>query len=230
MMAKRLQHFGGYSSGTIELSQNADDPRVWARFGGSLQLQCQFIDAFQTYGHALGLILSNSLKDFEEVGAGEKGSHDSLTDGGTDCDLVETIFHNTSEICLNTSSIHHRFLFGCLSAFIAVIGAVNGKDALAADALRHALQCASIRKLNDQEDPESKATLLAVILGIIPMIENLGEGRILDEVIEDGVVPMIEDLRDGKELRGRIDQCTRMSKSGGKTLRGLVSLERCRRE
>lgn len=221
-MAERLQHFGRYSSRVTDLNQNADDPQVWARFGGSLQRKCQFSDAFQAYGHALGLILSNSLKDFEEMGADENGSHDSITGCATNCDLVETIFHSTSEICSNTSSIHHRFLFGCLSAFIAVIGAVNGKDALAADALRHALQCAGIRKLNDQEDPESKATLLAVILGVIPMIENLGEGRILDEIIEDGVVPMIEDLRDGKELRGRIDQCTRMSKSAGRTLRGIV--------
>ena len=222
LIEKRLQHFRRYSSEAIELHRNANDPQDWAIFGEALQRKCQFSDAFQAYGHALGLNLSNSLDSFKKTGVDGNESHDSITGSATDFDLLEAIFDNASEICSSTYSIHHRFIFGCLSTFIAGIGTIKGKNILAADALGHALQCASIRKLNEQEDPESKAMLLAIILGVIPVIENFSDGNVLDEVIENGVIPMIVDLRDCKELKGRIDQCTRMSKSAGKTLREIV--------
>ena len=64
--------------------------------------------------------------------------------------------------------------------------------------------------------------LLAIILSMIPMLQNLGKRRVLGGFIHDGVFPMIAELRNGNELRAHIDRCGRISKSSGKTLSDIV--------
>ena len=222
LVAQMLQSLEKHQKNFSELSQNSRDPSHWVEFGKLSQRECNFDNAIQAYGYALGLILSNLLDGLSKGGGIRKRDRKSINIGATDRDLIAAIVAQVSTIDVSTLSIRQRLVFGCLNVFIGWIEIAVGNDALAADALRKALHCASFRKSDDQEDFETKALLLSVILSTIPMLQNLETGRVLESFIEDGVLPMIEELRNGNELRAHIDRCGRISKSAGKTLRDVV--------
>ena len=222
LIARMLHRLGKHRQKSIGLSRNSNNPSLWVKFGKLSQQGHDFNNAFQAYGRALGLILSNVLDSLGKEKALRKRKRKSIDIGATDRNLIADIVGQVAKIDVSTLSIRHRLVFGCLNAFIGWVEVIVGEDALAADALRNTLHCASFRKSDDQEEPESKALLLAIILSMIPMLQHLGKGRVLEGFIEDGVFPMIAELRNGNELRARIDRCGRISKSAGTTLSDIV--------
>ena len=207
---------------SIKLNRNSNDPFLWVKFGKLSQQDYDFNNAFRAYGRALGLILSNVLDNLGKEKVLGKRRRKSTNIGATDRNLIAAIVAQVAKVDVSTLSIRHRLIFGCLNAFIGLVEMIVGEDALAADALRNALHCASFGKLDDQEGPESKVLLLTIILSMIPVLQNLGKGRVLEGFIENGVFPMIAELRNGNELRAHIDRCGRMSKSAGMMLSDIV--------
>ena len=205
-----------------ELERSTKNPSVWVKFGEIMQQQERLNDAFQSYGHALELILSNSLDN----------SHTELKDGDLDRGLIDVGIENqelirmivkrTSRMNIDQLIMHHRLIYGCLNAFIGGIGIALRKDGIAENALRRALECAHVKKSNHQKGSELKAMLLSIMLGMIPMIKDLDNEELLKGVVWDGVLTLIEDLGKGRELRDHIDRCTKNSKTAGKTLRDVV--------
>ena len=205
-----------------ELDRLVKDPSVWVRFGKLMQRKKRFSDAFQAYGHALGLILSNFLDNSSRKLKNGDLDEELIDIGTKNQELITMIVKRASKINIDELIMHHRLIYGCLNAFIGGIGAIAGRDEITANALRRALECAHIRKSDDQKGSELRAMLLAIMLGVIPMIKDLNKEELLESVIKDGVLTVIKDLGKHNELRDHIDRCTRNSKATGKTLRDVV--------